>query len=171
MNKNNGTTRVSRSELQKLLTEGSKKGPFKEKKQRNDYEHQEQAAFFKWRDTLITKIPLMSSIHSNPSGGHRETVIANKMKIEGSTHGLTDIAWPLPRGNYMGFYHELKVQYPNGTHNKPTKSQLEWMRYLDECGYRVGWSIGWEAMRDAVLDYYNLGESVFIKNAITPLNL
>ena len=119
----------------------------------------------------ISKIPLLSSVHANPSGGFRPDKTARDMKTEGSTLGMLDITWPLPRGRYMGFYFELKAQYANGKSNKPSKPQSEWMRYFKECGYYAEWGVGWETMKQAILDYYALGPSEFRNNDITPLDV
>lgn len=166
------TERMSASEYRKAISgKDSKNTKKKRRPQRIAYEHSDQVAFFEWKEIEEKRIPLLSSLHSVPNGGFRPISVGVDLKKEGSLFGILDIAWPLPRAKYCGFYFELKSQYPDGTHNKPSDAQLEWIRYYRECGYYADWGVGWEQMRDAVLNYYNLGPSPHCLDDITPLNV
>ena len=86
-----------------------------------------------------------------PNGGKRTKAVAAKLKATGVRPGYPDLVLDIARGRYHGWRGELKVR---GGRLSPLQS--DWRNRLVSAGYRVDVVIGWEAMRDRLIDYLNL---------------
>lgn len=69
-------------------------------------------------------------VYAIPNGGRRSAKEAYFLKLEGVSAGICDLCIPYMRGGYGGLYIELKAGK-----NKPTKSQQEWIDFLNSEGY------------------------------------
>ena len=116
-------------------------------------EHEEQAALFLWANSgaALDEWPELEFMHANPMGGNRDAKTGAYMKAEGAKPGVPDIFLPVARGVYHGLYVEMKYGK-----NKPTKEQLEYMRFLAGQGYRVHVRYSAETAQAAIEDYLRL---------------
>jgi hypothetical protein len=113
-------------------------------------EHDEQKALFAWAKWAEkSQYPELKRLHAIANGGYRNIVTARKMKAEGVKPGVPDISLPVPRHGYHGLYIELKRR--KGGRLSP--EQAEWIKGLREDGYRVDVCMGFEAARDAIMEY------------------
>jgi hypothetical protein len=111
-------------------------------------EHQAQVALINWARENVTTYPELELLAAVPNGGKRTKVVAKKLKAEGVKKGYPDLVLDVARGIYHGWKGELKVR---GGRLEPEQSELH--AKLRSQGYRVDVRIGWEAMRDAIIDY------------------
>ncbi len=114
-------------------------------------EHQHQVALMQWVEKNLDRYPELEGLNAIPNGGKRTIVVAKKLKAEGVKAGYPDLVLDVARGSYHGWKGELKVR---GGRVKP--EQADWHERLRRQGYRVDVRIGWEAMRDALVDYLGL---------------
>ena len=150
----NNSLRISTDDYRHFLEHG-KLPTATVKAKRQDLEHLEQVAFF---DALsLLKIPDIEHVHAVPNGSDRNAVVGGKLKAEGVKSGVLDIFWDVPRGPYHGFRAELKVKYANGRINKPSKAQFKWIEFYKRNGFFADWLVGWVALKDGLLSYYELG--------------
>lgn len=89
-----------------------------------------------------------------PNGGHRSHSQGALLKLTGVQKGVPDLFLPVPRGGYHGLWIEMKSTDPK---SRPSKEQKDWLAFLDGQGYRTVVAKGFEAARDAILDYLNTG--------------
>jgi hypothetical protein len=111
-------------------------------------EHQEQVALFTWAWHNRQKYPLLRLLFAVPNGGHRNIVVAKRMRDEGQKAGVPDILLPVMRNGFGGCFIELKRKG-----NYPSPIQKAWMSELTEQGYAVHLCYGWEAARDVLVAY------------------
>lgn len=117
-------------------------------------EHAEQVALFRWASFAEVRWPALALMHAIPNGGHRNKVVAARLKAEGVKRGVPDICLPFPRGGFHGLYIELKTR----VHGRPSQEQRWWIEILRRAGYRAEVCRGWEAAR-AVIEEYMAGEA------------
>lgn len=115
-------------------------------------EHDEQCCLVSWARLYEEEHPELKLLHAIPNGGWRSKRTAALLHLEGVKAGVPDLCLPAPRAPWHGLYIEMKVK---GGHVR--KEQREWIQDLRDQGYRVEVCYGWEAARDAILDY--LGKS------------
>lgn len=94
-----------------------------------DPEHQLQVQCVRWFRLKYKNILLWA----NPLGGKRDATTAAKLKAEGAMAGLPDLTIARASKGYHGLYIEMK----NGKKNNPTELQKEFMRKLNEEGYKA----------------------------------
>lgn len=99
-----------------------------------EYEHDLQVACVNWFRYQYPKC----LIYCIPNGGHRNVVVAKKLKAEGVLSGVPDLHIPISKKGLHGLYVELKAG-----NNKPTENQLTIMGKLENEGYQcaVCWTI------------------------------
>lgn len=68
-----------------------------------------------------------------PNESKRSLAYGAKMKRMGLRKGFPDLLFPTPRNGFHGLVIELK----RDKNSKPTKEQLDWIKYLNEQGYRA----------------------------------
>lgn len=110
-------------------------------------EHAEQVAFIHWADAYFNNRDCF--VFAIPNGGLRNKMVAIKMKAEGVRAGVPDLFLPLPKGKYHGLFIEMKRLKGGGL----TDPQKEKIPLLESCGFKVAVCRGWEAAREAVLEY------------------
>ena len=105
----------------------------------NDYEAQEQIAFFEYVDRkLLKKHPFLDKLlFSVPNGGKRSKGVAGKLKAEGVRSGVADIVLLHPAREFSYLCIEMKF----GT-NKQSPEQIKFEDRVDAVGglYQVCYS-------------------------------
>ena len=119
---------------------------------RNDQEHQDQVALFKWMGKAVAFIPQLAVAYAIPNAARRSPRQGARMKAEGLRAGVPDICIPAPIGKYCGLYIEMKAGK-----NKPTEAQLHWIEALGIVGHRVEVCYGEQAAKDIILNYFKEG--------------
>jgi hypothetical protein len=116
-------------------------------------EHHAQCCLINWANDpkTLAEYPELEWLAAIPNGGKRTKLVAMKLKAEGVKKGYPDLVLDVARGGYHGWKGELKVR---GGSVKP--DQAKWHDRLRRQGYRVDVRLGWEAMRDALIDYLSL---------------
>lgn len=118
-------------------------------------EHDEQATLFTWAK-LERRFPELDLLFAIPNGGHRNMLVAKKMKAEGVRPGVPDMFLPVARGGYHGLFLEMKTEA-----NRPKRGgkgglsdlQLDWIERLKTQGYAVRVCYGFEEARNALIQY------------------
>jgi len=94
-------------------------------------EHDHQVSLFDWRDHIgVREFPELEWMFAIPNGGHRKISVARRLKREGVKAGVLDVLIPIPRGNYIGMWIEMKFGK-----NKLTKEQAAFMEKMRDFGY------------------------------------
>lgn len=120
---------------------------------RNQYEAQEQEAFFRWASFY----PELRYMYAVPNGGSRNKLEAVSLKRQGVKAGVPDICLPLPKGKYHGLYIEMKYGK-----NTASDMQKEYIDYLNSVGYRAVICYGFEAARRVITSYLKGAEDASI---------
>lgn len=117
----------------------------------------EQSALINWADDPKTRLryPELEGLMHVPNGGKRTKAVAAKLKVTGVRAGYPDLVLDVARGRYHGWRGELKARG-----GRPSPLQHEWHERLRLAGYRVDVVIGWEAMRDRIIDYLSLSPAI-----------
>lgn len=103
-------------------------------------EHDEQAHVVRWADLKSREIPELRTLFAVPNGGHRNLLVARKMKLEGVRPGVPDMFLPVARGDHHGLFIEMKTEAmrpKRGGKGGCTDLQLAWHEALRAEGYRV----------------------------------
>lgn len=74
--------------------------------------------------------------------------VAVAMKREGTKKGVPDIFLAYPCKGFAGFFIELKSKK-----GRVSPEQKDWIKKLNEAGYRVEIHYSWESAKDAILVY------------------
>lgn len=112
-------------------------------------EHQEQCTLFEWAAWQEGIWPELRLLHAIPNGGKRDIRTAAMLKAEGVKPGVPDIFLPVSRGGKHGLYIELKRRKGGVI----SKAQEAWIRALTAQGYECCVCHGWDAAREAILEY------------------
>lgn len=98
---------------------------------RGDAEHRAQVAVVTWATLARAEFPELALLFAIPNGGHRNVIVAKKLKAEGVKAGVPDLFLPVARGGYHGLFIEMKAGK-----NRPSQEQLELMNRLVLESYR-----------------------------------
>ena len=112
-------------------------------------EAQEQETLFDWHDRMIGKYPALRLMYHVPNGGSRNVIEARNLRRQGVKAGVPDICLPCARNGFHGLYIELKRQKGG----RVSAEQREMLEGLRREGYVAVVCEGWEAARDAILEY------------------
>jgi hypothetical protein len=112
-------------------------------------ESQEQTMLFNWARLMQNRMPELRMLYHVPNGGHRNKIVAAKLKAEGVRSGVPDICLPVARLGYHGLYVEMKRR--KGA--KTTPEQTEWLEALRKQGYCAVVCYGFDEAREAVENY------------------
>lgn len=114
-------------------------------------EHDEQSALFTWASWHLAKYPDLRLMFAIPNGGHRNLLVAKKMKAEGTKPGVPDIFLPVPRGPHHGLFLEMKAENHRpkreGSSGGLSDVQQQWIADLRAQGYAARVAYG---VRDAI---------------------
>lgn len=123
---------------------------------RRDIEHREQRALFEWARLQSRRTPELDLMYAIPNGGDRNPVVAGKLKAEGVRAGVPDICLPVARNGHHALYIELKrpADPVRGVRaGQVTDAQHRWSVLLRDAGNHVVVAYGWDAAREAIIDY------------------
>jgi hypothetical protein len=87
-------------------------------------------------------------LYAVPNGGHRNVIVAAKMKAEGVLSGVPDLCLPVARKGFHGLYIELKAGK-----NKTTPNQKQVMKQLIAEGYKCAVCYSLDEFISVVNDY------------------
>ena len=121
-------------------------------------EHDEQSGLFLWASWNFSAMPELRLMFAIPNGGHRNMLVAKKMKAEGVKPGVPDILLPVARQGFHGLFVEMKVQSA-----KPKKEgkgglsdlQCSWIGDLRNQGYKVAVCYGRDEAITEITNYLN----------------
>ena len=90
----------------RLKTSGNPAAP-----RRGELEHIEQVHLILWADRgeVADRHPNAAKLFAIPNGGHRNVVVAGKLKAEGVRPGIPDLCFPEARGGYFGLWASLQT--------------------------------------------------------------
>lgn len=111
-------------------------------------ESTEQMTLIDWCNINTCIYPELELIYHIPNEGKRSNFQGTKLKREGLKKGVPDLCLPVPRYGYHGLYIEMK--YGNG---RTTKEQNEWIRKLNEQGYKAVVCNGFEEAKSMIEEY------------------
>lgn len=94
-------------------------------------EHQEQVIIFEWAKLHEGRYPELQWLFAVPNGGHRNKIVAAKLKREGVRAGISDIILLVPRRGFHGLCLELK----RSSVRKATKKQIEFCEFVTDQKY------------------------------------
>lgn len=107
-----------------------------------------QCAVMTWALYAEGKYPDLKYLHHIPNGGLRHPAVAAKLKVEGVKPGVPDLCLPVPRGNYIGLYIEMKVGA-----NKTTTDQDWWLAHLSHLGHKTAVCYGSTSAIEVLEEY------------------
>lgn len=110
-----------------------------------------QVAIVKWAKTQVPKYPQLLWLHSVPNGGKRDSREAQRLKDEGLTPGILDMALDVARGGYHGAKIELKK--PGGKCPKASDEQEKYMEFCKQEGYATLLSNDFSEVKSFLIDY------------------
>lgn len=117
----------------------------KERRKKSSPEHDLQVRCVWWFRMQYKK----AMIFAIPNGGHRNVVVARRMKDEGVMKGVPDLCVPYPSRGFHGLYVEMKA----GKKGKVSTEQEQVMDELSERGYRCAVCRDFDEFK-AVVDRY-----------------
>ena len=115
-------------------------------------ERDEQLAVFHWARLMAHRYPELALLHSVPNGGHRNVIVAAKLKAEGVKRGVPDIDLPVARGGYHG----LKIEMKRTRGGTTSPEQKWWIEQLTAQGYFASVCHGAESAIRTIEWYLNL---------------
>jgi hypothetical protein len=119
-------------------------------------EHQEQAHLILWAQMMKRDLPGIHMLFAIPNGGHRNLLVAKKMKEEGVRPGVPDLCLPVPAHGYHGLWIELKTETSRpvrGGRGGLSDVQQEWLDRLNAYGYRAVVCYGAEEAKNEITNY------------------
>jgi hypothetical protein len=119
-------------------------------------EHDEQVALIRWVDLRAQQCPALQLLFAIPNGGQRDVRVAAKLQAEGVRPGVPDLCLPVARHGQHGLYIELKRRASRMGRGRVRPAQQWWHDRLRLEGYRVVVCEGWDAARDAIMEYLGL---------------
>jgi len=122
-------------------------------------EHSHQVALMAWANLPPVReaFPELRWFHAIGNGGSRgdtaqsRRIEGGKMKAEGVKPGVSDTMLPVRRGEFPGFYIELKKMPGAGV--GPSDEQLEFGEFVQSQGYAFMVCYGWREARDMLIAY------------------
>jgi len=120
-------------------------------------EHDEQRSLMTWAAVMAREIPELNLLFAIPNGGHRNMLVAKKMKAEGVKPGVPDLFLPVARQGFHGLFIEMKTvdNKPKTSKGKGGISELQsrWLMTLKHHGYRAVVCYGRDEATKTLLDY------------------
>ena len=98
------------------------------------------------------RYPVLKLIFAVPNEGKRSVRVAARMKAEGMKPGVCDLALPVGRGGYLGWFGELKRTRTG----YPSAEQNDFMHEIRREGYWAAWHRGAEEMWEDLMWYLSL---------------
>lgn len=110
-------------------------------------EEQEHFALMDW---LAYRPEIKSHFIHIPNGGSRHILEAKKLKRMGVKKGVSDFFLAKPMHPYAGLWVELKRKNKKIS---PTPEQQEWLKLMNESGYKAVVCYGAQEAIDQINDY------------------
>jgi hypothetical protein len=101
-----------------------------------------------WATNNASRLPGLGLLFAIPNGGHRNVIVAKRLKAEGVKPGVPDLCLPVARGQFHGLFLELKAD-----RNTATLEQTHWIEALRAQGYAAFVTRGWESAAQHLEDY------------------
>lgn len=121
---------------------------------KSNSEHAHQVAVFCWAAMNFAAFPELKLLFAIPNGGERNKIVAANLKAEGVKDGVPDLFLPVARHGCNGLFIELKRPKSQGKQRGYQSPEQEvWEPLLREQGYGVAICLGWEAVRDCLIQY------------------
>lgn len=111
-------------------------------------EFQNQAALIAWANARSALQPELRFLFHVPNGGSRNIREAANLKRAGVRAGVPDLHLPVPRGEHVGLWIEMK-----SADGRTSPEQREWASFLHAHGHRVETCRDWIAARDIIVEY------------------
>lgn len=89
-----------------------------------------QITLIDWTGWQKNRLPGIELLHHIPNGGHRNKVVAAKLKAMGVKPGVSDLFLPVARLGYHGMYIELK-----SATGRISDEQANWINRVRAEGY------------------------------------
>jgi len=115
-------------------------------------EADEQAILFEYAAWKSKSDPRWGLIMAIPNGGYRLPKTAKELKRQGVKAGYPDMQLDVAAGGYFG----LKIELKNKGGGRLSAEQREWLRVLNENGYRAVVCLGWREAVDEIARYLAL---------------
>lgn len=113
------------------------------------YEFIEQCKLFAWRESKLQEYPPLRRMYATGNGLRLAPGVLKKAITSGViVKGCPDVWLPYPVGVFVGMVFELKWG-KNGT----TPEQEEWLRDLEDYGWKVGAYYSAEEAQAAIIAY------------------
>lgn len=94
-------------------------------------EHAEAKAFMRWVLLNESAHPELKRLFAVPNGGHRNAIVAAKMKAEGVRKGVLDYVWPVRCHEFIGLVIELK----RTSGSRTSTEQDDWLSHFASEGW------------------------------------
>lgn len=111
-------------------------------------EEAEQIHLMQWCTWAQNKYPELEAIYHVPNEGKRSAVTGGKLRQMGLRSGVPDICLPVPKGEYIGLYIELKK-----VGGRLTDNQAVWLEMLERYGHCVAVCYGAEDAETVITAY------------------
>lgn len=111
-------------------------------------EEAEQIHLMQWCTWAQSKYPELEAIYHVPNEGKRSAVTGGKLRQMGLRSGVPDICLPVPSGEFIGLYIELKK-----VGGRLTDNQAVWLEMLERYGHCVAVCYGAEDAETVITAY------------------
>lgn len=112
-------------------------------------EHVEAVSLMRVVKLHESRHPELRLLYAVPNGGHRNKIVASKLKAEGVKAGVPDYFLPVSSPGYLGLAIELKTLT-----GYPSREQKQWISDLRAAGWKAevcrGWEQAWQVVREYV---------------------
>lgn len=118
-------------------------------------EDSHQIALFMLAAQKSEQYPELKWLFAIPNGGFRTKSEAAKFKAIGVKSGVSDIFWPLKRGQWSGLFIELKRPVSKGRRQgAATQEQKDFIDFVHKQGYAAMVCVGYEMAWNTLMQYY-----------------
>ena len=104
-----------------------------------------------WVKLVKAQAPDLELLYAIPNGGHRNKIVAAKLKKEGVKAGMPDLHLPVARQGFNSLYIEMKAQG-----GRVSPAQSEKIEALTQAGNAVYVCVGADAAIRTLSDYVGL---------------
>ena len=113
-------------------------------------ESKEQASLMYWATLATQTYPDLKWLHCSLNGVKLSIIQAKIAKSQGMKAGIADLFLPVKRGEYSGFFIEMKYNK-----NKLTKEQQNFLEYVKSQGFLTAVCYGWIEAKELLIKYLN----------------
>lgn len=124
-------------------------------------EEAEQIHLMQWCTWAQSKYPELEAIYHVPNEGKRSAVTGGKLRQMGLRSGVPDICLPVPSGEYIGLYIELKK-----VGGRLTDNQAAWLEMLERYGHCVAVCYGAEEAETVITAYLEQDNDTLDKHTL-----